>query len=103
MIYRVYEQSTPGTFFTQRRFCGFCGTPLSYWSETPKSEAGFIRLVVGSLHAQDLNRLDEWGAIGEDEDESSAESSAEGNNDKKEDEDESFKTSRHLPTATTTI
>ncbi|EFX00083.1 hypothetical protein CMQ_7085 [Grosmannia clavigera kw1407] len=72
MIHRVYEQASPGTVFSQRRFCGFCGTPLSFWSEAPRLEADYIRLALGSLYAQDLNQLDDWGAViegGEESDE----------------------------------
>ncbi|KAI9849085.1 MAG: hypothetical protein M1838_000286 [Thelocarpon superellum] len=46
-----------------RQFCGFCGTPLSYWSENPRSEAEFISLTLGSLTHEDLLELDEWGML----------------------------------------
>ena len=51
-----------------RHFCGFCGTPLSYWSEEPRSEAGFINLTLGSLAHEDLADLEELGLVpGDDE------------------------------------
>lgn len=46
-----------------RQFCGFCGTPLSYWSEKPRSEADYIRLTLGSLLTEDLHDLEELGLI----------------------------------------
>ena len=49
----------------KRHFCGFCGTPLSYWSENPKSEAEFISLTLGSLVGDDLRDLDELGLLPE--------------------------------------
>ncbi|KAL2201552.1 hypothetical protein P885DRAFT_73892 [Corynascus similis CBS 632.67] len=58
-IRRVYHP--PGEPHAMRHFCGFCGTPLSYWSESPPSEADFIRLTLGSLLPKDLGDLEEWG------------------------------------------
>ncbi|CAK7243950.1 MAG: hypothetical protein STHCBS139747_005483 [Sporothrix thermara] len=74
MIHRSYEHLSPGAAYgggvtnstgTRRHFCGFCGTPLSFWSETPQSEADYIRLALGSLSPEDLDELDEWTATGE--------------------------------------
>jgi hypothetical protein len=48
---------------TMRHFCGFCGTPLSYWTESPRSEADFICLTLGSLVPEDLEGLEEWGVL----------------------------------------
>ncbi|KAK5654168.1 hypothetical protein OQA88_7599 [Cercophora sp. LCS_1] len=56
MINRVYQRA-----HEQRRFCGFCGTPLSYWSEEPRSEADYIQLALGSLFPEDLADLEELG------------------------------------------
>lgn len=56
MINKVYQQT-----HEQRRFCGFCGTPLSYWSEEPRSEADYIQLTLGSLFPEDLADLEELG------------------------------------------
>jgi len=46
-----------------RHFCGFCGTPLSFWSEQPRSEADFIQLTLGSLSAEDLGDLEDLGLL----------------------------------------
>ncbi|CAK7266627.1 hypothetical protein SEPCBS119000_002126 [Sporothrix epigloea] len=72
MIHRSYEHPIPGgaisSTSTRRHFCGFCGTPLSFWSETPQPEADYIRLTLGSLRPDDLDELDEWtGAADESE------------------------------------
>src|SRR2546421_6283673 len=50
---------------TKRYFCGFCGTPLSYWSERPPLEKNFIYLTLGSLVAEDLRDLEELGLLPE--------------------------------------
>ncbi|RYP17810.1 hypothetical protein DL765_004294 [Monosporascus sp. GIB2] len=60
-IRRVY--SPPAEQHTLRHFCGFCGTPISYWSERPRSEADYIQLTLGSLLTEDLHGLDEIGLI----------------------------------------
>ncbi|KAI9805988.1 MAG: hypothetical protein M1825_000602 [Sarcosagium campestre] len=44
-------------------FCGFCGTPLSFWSEDPPEEAEYISLTLGSLVAEDLHALEERGFL----------------------------------------
>ncbi|KAI3337035.1 hypothetical protein HD806DRAFT_518007 [Xylariaceae sp. AK1471] len=51
---------------TQRSFCGYCGTPLSYWSEQPPSEAEYIQFTVGSLLTQDLHNLQDLGLLPDD-------------------------------------
>ena len=56
-----------------RHFCGFCGTPLSYWSEEPRSEADFIQLTLGSLSPEDLADLDDLGFLPSTEESSDAE------------------------------
>ncbi|KZF21958.1 hypothetical protein L228DRAFT_283160 [Xylona heveae TC161] len=48
---------------TKRQFCGYCGTPLSYWTESPHSEADFISLTLGSLLGEDLLELEELGLL----------------------------------------
>ncbi|EHK16703.1 uncharacterized protein TRIVIDRAFT_75197 [Trichoderma virens Gv29-8] len=65
MIRRVY--SHPSQDYSKRHFCGFCGTPLSYWSEEPRSEAEFINLTLGSLLREDIRDLEDMGLIPEDE------------------------------------
>ena len=47
-----------------RHFCGFCGTPLSFWSENPQSEKDYIQLTLGSLFPEDLGDLEELGLLG---------------------------------------
>ncbi|KAK4038473.1 hypothetical protein C8A01DRAFT_47932 [Parachaetomium inaequale] len=61
-IHRVYDDHHPH-HTTKRHFCGFCGTPLSFWSETPRGEADFIRLALGSLLPEDLGDLEELGFL----------------------------------------
>ncbi|KAK0738289.1 hypothetical protein B0T18DRAFT_394605 [Schizothecium vesticola] len=53
----------PSSAHEQRRFCGFCGTPLSYWSEEPRSEADYIQLTLGSLFPEDLADLEDLGLL----------------------------------------
>lgn len=47
----------------KRYFCGYCGTQLSYWSESPATEADFIQLTLGSLMHEDLHDLEDLGLI----------------------------------------
>ncbi|KAI1433974.1 hypothetical protein GGR50DRAFT_665440 [Xylaria sp. CBS 124048] len=64
-IRRSYTHPTES--HTQRRFCGYCGTPLSYWSEESPDEAEYIFLTLGSLLTEDLHNLQELGLVpGED-------------------------------------
>ncbi|KAH8653372.1 hypothetical protein BX600DRAFT_470693 [Xylariales sp. PMI_506] len=66
-IRRIY--SSPSEQHAMRHFCGFCGTPISYFTEEPRSEAEYIQLTLGSLLTQDLRDLEELGLIpSEDED-----------------------------------
>lgn len=60
-IRRVY--TPPENQATKRHFCGYCGTPLSFWSESPKEEADYISLTLGSLVAKDLRDLGELGLL----------------------------------------
>ncbi|KAK3990592.1 hypothetical protein QBC44DRAFT_238845 [Cladorrhinum sp. PSN332] len=59
-IHRVY--SSPDSS-SMRHFCGFCGTPLSYWSESPQSEKDYIQLAIASLLPEDLGDLEELGLL----------------------------------------
>ncbi|KAL3447017.1 hypothetical protein BJX65DRAFT_277786 [Aspergillus insuetus] len=51
---------------TQRVFCGFCGSPLTYWSEEPRDEAEYMSVTIGSLYGddqrllEDLDLLPQW-------------------------------------------
>ncbi|KAK4242448.1 hypothetical protein C8A03DRAFT_11357 [Achaetomium macrosporum] len=58
-IHRVYVP--PHAQHTMRHFCGFCGTPLSFWSEEPRTEADFIHLALGSLSPRSLADLEADG------------------------------------------
>ncbi|KAI1777659.1 hypothetical protein F4818DRAFT_320909 [Hypoxylon cercidicola] len=62
-IRRVYSHPTEQN--AMRQFCGFCGTPLSYWSEEPRSEADYIQVTLGSLLTEDLHDLEESGLLPE--------------------------------------
>ncbi|RGP63714.1 hypothetical protein FLONG3_9803 [Fusarium longipes] len=66
LIRRVYTH--PSQEHSKRNFCGYCGTPLSYWSEDPHTEADFINLTLGSLLREDLRDLEDMGLIPEEED-----------------------------------
>lgn len=44
---------------TQRIFCGFCGTPLTFWTELPQEEANFMSVSLGSLFGDDLRLLED--------------------------------------------
>ena len=61
MIRRVYTH--PSQQHSKRHFCGFCGTPLSYWSENPHTEAEYINLTLGSLLREDIRDLEEMGIM----------------------------------------
>jgi hypothetical protein len=65
MIHKVY--TSPREQHAIRHFCGFCGTPLSYWSEEPRTEADFIQLTLGSLHREDLGDLEDLGLLSDSE------------------------------------
>ena len=67
MIHRAY--TSPFEEHSMRHFCGFCGTPLSYWSEEPRSEADFIQLSLSSLHPEDLADLEDLGMLPDSESE----------------------------------
>lgn len=66
-IRRVYTH--PSQQHSKRQFCGYCGTPLSYWSEEPEVEAGYISLTLGSLLREDLRDLEDMGLIPDQSDE----------------------------------
>ncbi|KAL2871881.1 uncharacterized protein BJX67DRAFT_340876 [Aspergillus lucknowensis] len=56
-IRRIF--SPPHAPHTQRVFCGFCGSPLTYWSEEPKGEAEFMSVTIGSLYGDDQRLLED--------------------------------------------
>ncbi|CAG8097077.1 unnamed protein product [Penicillium olsonii] len=51
---------------TQRVFCGFCGTPLTFWTEEPYHESEFMSIALGSLHVEDQRALDDLGLLPDD-------------------------------------
>lgn len=55
--------TSPREGHAKRGFCGFCGTPLSYWSECPQGEGEWISLTLGSLQEEDLRDLDLLGLL----------------------------------------
>lgn len=48
---------------TKRHFCGFCGTPLTHWSEESPEEADYVRVNMGSLKSESVERLEEAGVL----------------------------------------
>lgn len=62
-IRRVFEN--PLEAHSRRTHCGFCGTPLTYWSEQPRAEADYIQVTMGSLCHEDLGDLEDMGLIPE--------------------------------------
>ena len=61
---------------TQRVFCGFCGTPLTYWSEDPREESDYMSVTVGSLFGDHQRLLEDLDLLPE-ESESDEETPAE--------------------------
>jgi hypothetical protein len=48
---------------TQRNFCGFCGTPLTYWTESPREEAEYMSITIGSLSSDDQRLLEDLNLL----------------------------------------
>ncbi|KAK4163426.1 hypothetical protein QBC43DRAFT_212975 [Cladorrhinum sp. PSN259] len=82
-IHRVYNSPNSSSM---RHFCGFCGTPLSYWSEEPRTEKDYIQLALASLFPEDLGDLEELGLLP-----STSSLEGEGSEEVSEDEDEEAK------------
>ncbi|OAP58812.1 hypothetical protein AYL99_06109 [Fonsecaea erecta] len=51
---------------SQRVFCGYCGTHLSYWTEQPPQEAEYMNITLGSLLSEDLRALQDLNLLPED-------------------------------------
>ncbi|KAK4910581.1 hypothetical protein LTR66_017422 [Elasticomyces elasticus] len=71
----IYEDELPSyiaktfeTSGTQRKFCGYCGSHISQWTEEPREEQEFINLTVNSLDAHSLDGLGELELLPEDVD-----------------------------------
>ncbi|KAJ6078551.1 hypothetical protein N7467_008304 [Penicillium canescens] len=54
---------------TQRVFCGYCGTPLTFWTEEPREESNFMSITIGSLLAEDQRALADLDLLPDDFDE----------------------------------
>lgn len=52
----------------QRKFCGFCGTHISYWTEEPVSEQNYMNITLGSLRRRDLSALEDLDLLPDDVD-----------------------------------
>ncbi|KAJ9380285.1 hypothetical protein DTO063F5_6732 [Paecilomyces variotii] len=61
---------------SQRSFCGFCGTPLTYWTELPPEEADFMSISVGSLRGDDQRLLEDLKLLPEDVDDEALDAQA---------------------------
>ncbi|KAL1861169.1 hypothetical protein Plec18167_002873 [Paecilomyces lecythidis] len=61
---------------SQRNFCGFCGTPLTYWTELPPEEADFMSVSVGSLRGEGQRLLEDLNLLPEDVDEEALDAQA---------------------------
>ncbi|KFY38050.1 hypothetical protein V495_06782 [Pseudogymnoascus sp. VKM F-4514 (FW-929)] len=62
-IRRAYAP-TPASL---RHFCGFCGSHLAMWTESPRGEGEYISLALGSLDRDDLQDLGELGLLPQEE------------------------------------
>lgn len=51
---------------SQRVFCGYCGTHLTYWTEQPRSEAEYMNITLGSLLSRDLQALQDLDLLPDD-------------------------------------
>ncbi|KAG0652397.1 hypothetical protein D0Z07_1476 [Hyphodiscus hymeniophilus] len=60
-IRRTY--TSPSETHSKRQFCGFCGTPLTYWTEASPEQADHICLTLGSLTGEDLRDLEDIGLL----------------------------------------
>ncbi|KAL2074916.1 hypothetical protein VTL71DRAFT_8696 [Oculimacula yallundae] len=60
-IRRTY--TSPSEQSSKRHFCGFCGTPLAFWSEETPADAQYISLTLGSLAGKDLRDLEDLGVL----------------------------------------
>lgn len=48
---------------SKRVFCGYCGTHLTYWCETPEAEAQYLNITVGSIFGDDIRTLEQLGLL----------------------------------------
>ncbi|KAL8732978.1 MAG: hypothetical protein Q9166_002376 [cf. Caloplaca sp. 2 TL-2023] len=48
---------------TKRHFCGFCGTPLTHWTEEHGHDADWVNVNLGSLRSESVEKLAEEGLL----------------------------------------
>ncbi|KAL8774120.1 MAG: hypothetical protein Q9209_001228 [Squamulea sp. 1 TL-2023] len=48
---------------TKRHFCGFCGDPLTHWSEQYGGEADWVHVNLGSLRSRSVEKLANEGLL----------------------------------------
>ncbi|KAI4240211.1 MAG: hypothetical protein L6R40_005240 [Gallowayella cf. fulva] len=48
---------------TKRHFCGFCGTPLTHWSEENEGDADWVHVNLNSLRSASVEKLSEEGLL----------------------------------------
>lgn len=58
-------------------FCGFCGTPLTLWTDNPREEAEFMSVAIGSLFGEDQRALEDLNLLPDDLDENEDEDDVE--------------------------
>ncbi|KAI5289018.1 hypothetical protein KEM54_004554 [Ascosphaera aggregata] len=66
-IQRVFAPHHAAPPYARRTFCGYCGTPLTYWADSPHGEGAFISLTVGSLRQRDQEKLEVLGLLPDEE------------------------------------
>lgn len=59
MIRRRYMHGSDA----QRIFCGFCGTPVTYWSPEGPRDSDYINVTLGSLDNEDIHDLELMGLV----------------------------------------
>ena len=64
-IRRVFSPETAQN--TKRHFCGFCGTPLTYWSEETPEQAQLVCVSLGTLGHNSMETLADLGILGGEE------------------------------------
>lgn len=47
----------------QRIFCGFCGTPVTYWDPKGQRDSDYINVTLGSLDGEDIHDLESMGLV----------------------------------------
>ncbi|KAL8657437.1 MAG: hypothetical protein Q9226_001909 [Calogaya cf. arnoldii] len=60
-IRRVF--TPPHAPHTKRHFCGFCGDPLTHWSEQHRDDADWVYVNLGSLRRGSVDKLADQGLL----------------------------------------